>query len=70
VFPLFQHEGTEFLFMLDGVMVYGHGESRYTMRPGDAMMFDGQGPHGPVSLIELPIRFLSVTAYGLHETSA
>ena len=26
--------------------------------------FDGEGPHGPEELIELPARFLSVTAYG------
>ncbi|WP_236705692.1 helix-turn-helix domain-containing protein, partial [Frankia sp. ACN1ag] len=25
VFPLFQHEGTEFLYVLDGVLEYGHG---------------------------------------------
>ena len=64
VFPLFQHAGTEFLYMLDGVMVYGHGEARYKMRSGDSLQFDGEGPHGPVELIELPIRFLSVTAFG------
>jgi DNA-binding XRE family transcriptional regulator len=63
VFPLFQHPGTEFLYMLEGEMVYGHGESRYTMRPGDALQFDGEGPHGPEELVTLPIRFLSVTAF-------
>lgn len=66
VFPLFQHPGTELLYMLEGVMVYGHGESRYTMRPGDALQFDGEGAHGPDQLDELPIRFLSVTAFGDH----
>lgn len=64
VFPLFQHSGTEFLYMLEGVMVYGHGDTRYEMRPGDSLQFDGEGPHGPVELVELPIVFLSVTAYG------
>jgi len=64
VFPLFQHSGTELIFMLEGVMVYGHGGARYTMRPGDSLQFDGEGAHGPDQLIELPIRFLSVTAYG------
>jgi transcriptional regulator with XRE-family HTH domain len=66
VFPLFQHPGTELLYMLEGVMVYGHGEARYTMRPGDALQLDGEGAHGPEELVELPIRFLSVTAYGDH----
>jgi DNA-binding Xre family transcriptional regulator/quercetin dioxygenase-like cupin family protein len=64
VFPLFQHAGTELLYMLDGVMVYGHGQARYEMHPGDSLVFDGEGPHGPAELIELPIRFLAVTAYG------
>ena len=64
VFPLFQHAGTEFLYLLDGVIVYGHGKSSFTMRPGDALQFDGEAPHGPVELVELPIRFLSIVAYG------
>ena len=64
VFPLFQHSGTEFLYMLDGVMVYGHGQARYEMRSGDALQFDGEGPHGPVELRQLPVRFLSITAFG------
>ncbi|WP_416966664.1 helix-turn-helix domain-containing protein [Streptomyces sp. 4F14] len=66
VFPLFQHPGTELLYMLDGEMVYGHGESAYTLRPGDALQLDGEGPHGPQELVTLPIRFLSVTAFGDH----
>jgi len=64
VFPLFQHAGTELLYMLEGVMVYGHGNSRYTLHPGDALQFDGEAPHGPERLVELPIRFLTVTAFG------
>lgn len=64
VFPLFQHPGTEILYMLEGEMIYGHGESRYTMRPGDALQFDGEGPHGPEELIALPAKFLAITAYG------
>ncbi len=63
VFPLFQHAGTEFIHMLEGVMVYGHGDARYEMRDGDSLVFDGEGPHGPAELVELPIRFLTVTAY-------
>ncbi len=64
VFPLFQHPGTELLFMLDGEMVYGHGEATYPMRPGDALQLDGEAAHGPQELVSLPVRFLSVVAYG------
>ena len=62
-FPLFQHPGTELLYMLEGVMIYGHGDSEYTMRPGDTLLLDGEGLHGPRDLVRLPIRFLAATAY-------
>jgi transcriptional regulator with XRE-family HTH domain len=65
VFPLFQHPGTEFLYMLSGVMAYGHGRAVYVLEPGDALHFDGEASHGPVELIKLPARFLSVTAVGV-----
>lgn len=64
VFPLFQHSGTEFLYMLAGVMVYVHGEARHEMHPGDSLTFDGEAPHGPAALVELPITFLTITGYG------
>lgn len=67
VFPLFQHPGTELLYMLEGEMVYGHGDNAYPMRPGDALQLDGEGVHGPRELVKLPIRFLSVVAYGDRE---
>ncbi|WP_079595299.1 helix-turn-helix domain-containing protein [Arthrobacter sp. P2b] len=62
VFPLFQHPGTEFIYMLAGKMVYGHGQYEYTMESGDSLLLDGEGPHGPLELLELPIRFLAVAA--------
>ncbi|MEE3851941.1 XRE family transcriptional regulator [Gordonia sp. LSe1-13] len=69
VFPRFQHPGTEMLYMLEGVMVYGHGKAEYTLRPGDCLLLDGEGIHGPHDLVRLPIRFLAVTAYpDNHET--
>ena len=63
VFPLFQHPGIEFLYMLAGVVEYGYGSDRYLMRPGDALQFSGEVVHGPTELVELPIQFLSVIAY-------
>ncbi|MFJ4632376.1 hypothetical protein [Streptomyces sp. NPDC088847] len=35
-----------------------------TMRPGDVRQRDGEGVHGPQELVELPVRFPSVTAFG------
>ncbi len=63
VFPVFQHSGTEFIYMLEGVMVYVHGDARYEMKAGDSLVFDGEGPHGPETLVQLPVVFLTITAY-------
>lgn len=60
-FPLFQHDGIEFLYMLDGRLGYRYGRNTYEMEAGDSLLFDGSVPHGPESLTELPIRFLSIT---------
>lgn len=62
-YPLFQHPGTEFVFMLEGVMDYSHSRAVYRLTPGDSLQMDGEGAHGPVDLVELPIRFLSVIAF-------
>lgn len=63
VFPTFQHEGLEFLYMLEGEVVYRHGEQLFTMRPGDSLYFDADAPHGPDKLVTLPARYLSIIAY-------
>ncbi|MDQ1102755.1 DNA-binding XRE family transcriptional regulator/quercetin dioxygenase-like cupin family protein [Nocardioides zeae] len=62
-YPLFQHPGTEFIFMLEGAMDYSHSRTVYRLHPGDSLQMDGEGAHGPVELVELPIRFLSVIAF-------
>lgn len=67
VFPLFQHSGLEFLYMLEGEVVYRHADRLYTMRPGDSLFFDADAPHGPEELKLLPIRFLSVISYARDE---
>jgi transcriptional regulator with XRE-family HTH domain len=59
-FPLYQHPGTELLYMIAGRIEYLVGNSPYLLEPGDAMQFVGEVPHGPRTLIELPIQFLSV----------
>jgi transcriptional regulator with XRE-family HTH domain len=63
VFPRFEHPGTEFLFLLAGRLVYRHGQHTYDMAPGDALTFRGEVPHGPETLIETPIRLLSIIVY-------
>ncbi len=63
VFPLFQHPGIEFIYMLAGAVEYGYGSDRYLLGPGDALQFSGEVVHGPTELVKLPIQFLSVIAY-------
>ena len=63
VFPLFQHAGQEFIYMLEGELNYRHGDKTYGLLPGDSLFFDANAPHGPEELRKLPIRFLSVIAY-------
>jgi transcriptional regulator with XRE-family HTH domain len=63
VFPVFQHDGLEFIYVFEGEMVYRHGENTYPMNVGDSLFFDATTPHGPQEMIKLPIRFLSVISY-------
>jgi len=60
VFPTFQHEGVELLYILEGEVGYRHGDQSFHLRPGDSLFFDSDAPHGPDELIKLPIRYLSV----------
>ncbi|MHB8920222.1 MAG: helix-turn-helix domain-containing protein [Halothiobacillus sp.] len=62
-FPLFEHPGTEFIYMLEGCIEYRHGKENYVLMPGDSLTFDAEIPHGPEKLIQCPIRFLSVLMY-------
>ena len=63
-FPTFSHPGTELLHLLEGELVYRHGNQLYRMQTGDSLSFDGETPHGPEELVRVPIRMLSVINYG------
>ena len=60
VFPLYQHAGTELIFMISGKMEYICGSTRYLLEPGDALQFVGEAMHGPGALMSLPIQFLAI----------
>ncbi|WP_367194490.1 helix-turn-helix domain-containing protein [Amorphus sp. 3PC139-8] len=62
VFTDFQHEGVEFLYMLEGEVRYRHGEREFLLSPGDSLFFDAIAPHGPAELVQLPARYLSIIA--------
>ncbi|OCJ07013.1 MerR family transcriptional regulator [Rhizobium sp. AC27/96] len=63
VFPTFQHEGMEFLYMIEGEVVYRHGDQLFPMQPGDSLFFDADAPHGPEVLVKLPAKYLSIISY-------
>jgi transcriptional regulator with XRE-family HTH domain len=63
VFPTFQHEGLELLYVLEGEVTYRHGDQLFALKPGDSLFFDADAPHGPETLDALPARYLSIIAY-------
>lgn len=63
VFPTFQHDGIELLYMLQGSVIYRHDDQQFELNPGDALLFDADAPHGPDKLVELPATFLSIISY-------
>ncbi len=63
IFPTFQHEGIEMLYMLEGEVDYRHGNNIYPLKPGDTLFFDADAAHGPEVLVKLPARYLSVISY-------
>lgn len=63
VFPTFQHEGIETIYMLDGEVDYRHGSDVFPLKPGDTLFFDADAPHGPENLVKLPARYLSIISY-------
>ena len=63
VFPLFQHDGKELIYVLEGSVAYRHANRVYELEPGDSLFFEADAPHGPEELRRLPIRFLSFICY-------
>lgn len=59
VFPTFSHPGQEFIHLLEGQILYRHGNHLYNMQAGDSLSFDAEIPHGPEVLEQVPIKLLS-----------
>jgi transcriptional regulator with XRE-family HTH domain len=62
-FTPFEHSGTEFIHMLEGVLEYRVGEELYTLEPGDSLTFRGEIPHKPEQMVTMPIRYLAIIHY-------
>ncbi len=63
VFPTFQHDGIETIYMLEGEVDYRHGDDVYPLKPGDTLFFDADAPFGPENLVNLPAKYLSIISY-------
>lgn len=59
----FQHTGVEFIHMLSGELIYSHAGITYHLEPGDSLMFDSSGLHGPLELVKTPTVYLSIIIY-------
>lgn len=59
-YPVFQHPGHEFIYMLKGDVTYRHADQTYRLRPGDSLFFDAEAIHGPEELNKLPAVYLSI----------
>ncbi len=62
LFQSYRHPGTELLYVLEGRMDYHHGGETHSMGPGDSLCFNAGTAHGPVDLIETPVRLVCVIA--------
>ena len=59
-FPFLQAEGTGFVHMLEGRMVFRCGRQAFDVEPGDSVLYDLAIPHRPEP-VEVPIRFLHIS---------
>jgi mannose-6-phosphate isomerase-like protein (cupin superfamily) len=62
-YPNFRHSGVEFIYMLSGKVEYRHADKLYLLEPGDALFFDAAARHGPETLLEAPMQYLSIIIY-------
>jgi len=59
-FSSISHDGIEFMYILDGEMIFQEGGRTYHMCAGDSIYFNSKAPHGPVKFITLPLKLLTV----------
>jgi len=62
-FHTFEHPGTEFIYMLEGLLEYRVGDETFALEPGDSLTLRGEIPHRSEKLTNTPIRFISIIDY-------
>jgi transcriptional regulator with XRE-family HTH domain len=64
----FQHDGEEFMYVLDGVHEFRYGGERYVLKQGDSIYYDARIAHSGRSLGKRKARILTVM-YSYKKTS-
>ncbi len=64
IFPQYQHGGSELIHMLWGAMEYSYGTNRFVLEAGDTFQFVGDVTHGIHQVLQAPVQFLSIKAWG------
>jgi transcriptional regulator with XRE-family HTH domain len=59
-FQMAEHDGQEFVYVLNGKLELTLGERKFALRQGDAAYFIGEIPHGGKSLSKKPAKTLNV----------
>ena len=59
---MMNQEGVEFVFCLSGQVVYGVGEEKFTLTPGDSIMFAAKMAHGWNNPLDTPAQSLVILA--------
>ena len=57
--PSFQHNGLEFVYILQGAMSYRYGDQLIELDTGDSLLFDATTIHGPEKVKGSPLRYIS-----------
>ncbi len=60
--PFYQHNGIEFIHVVEGSMNYRCGEETYVLETGDSLSFESNTPHAAVTLNTQRVKFITVTA--------
>ena len=63
VLPFLHRSGTQFIYVLEGRVLYRHGKKTFVMAEGDSLLFQADVPHGPEKLLRTPVRYLSVLSF-------
>jgi quercetin dioxygenase-like cupin family protein len=56
----YNHDGEEFLYILEGELEFHYGEEVMRLIPGDSIFYDSSTPHGYVSMGEKKAKAVAV----------